>query len=1268
MNYRKIIILLIFVFSIGCIYASQKIEKEQEQKTIRISDKKGLNIVNKDNSNFNFENYISEIKIKQVLTKKGTFSKIILDGYGKSSEIGNPELPVLRKLVEIPHGTQAKIKIISYSEEIINLNDHGISSKIFPRQASLSKNNDPLKVEFVYNENYYNENKFNDSKLADIQAVGVMRGVQIGRLTISPVQYNPQKNILKIYKNIEVEVYFEDIETKNSIVQKTYSPFFINNYSKLINYFAPDNKDINTRYPVKYVIISDPMFRDALQPFVEWKTKKGFIVIEAYTDDSIVGTTTTSIKAYLKNLYDSATVENPAPTFGLIVGDVGQIPAFNGQTEAHVTDLYYFEYTGDIFPEVYYGRFSANNLSELQAQIDKTLEYEQFLMPDNSFFNEVVMVAGMDDYSASTYGNGQVNYGTGYYFNNEHGINAHSYLYPESGSNAEQIISKISNGVAFANYTAHCSPSGWSNPAFSISDIAGLHNNSKYPTMIGNCCQSSAFDMQECFAEAILRAENKGAIGYIGGSNYTYWDEDYFFTVGVGNITANPTYEETSLGAFDCVFHDNGENENDWYVANGQIVTAGNLAVTEGGTDLVNYYWEIYHLMGDPSLMTYFSVPEDLGVSYSENIPLGLSDLEVTTEHGAFVAISNNNLLLDSKIANNDGIADLQFTPFSEPTTATIVVTKQNKKPFTGQLLVIPTDIPYIIYVDHFIDDKEENNNLLPDYGETIYLDISFENIGGVDSEEASVIMSSDNEYITIIDSTENLGIINSDSVVTVEKGFSFLISDSISDQHIVTFNLNVTDNSEETWTSKLSITLNAPDLEVDLIYVNDSVGGNSNNYFDPGETVEIGIKIKNNGHSDSPESVCWLSSRNSDITIYSEEYISGKILNKSEISEAFIVTINSSCSLGEIIELDLFLDAGYYSVSKTLQQKVGLSIEDWETADFNKYNWDTTGTNPWIISDTTFGSNNDTILPYSGIYTAKSAPISDDNYSSLLITIDVLADDSISFYKKVSCEEGDLIFDHLKFLIDNKIQKKWDGEDDWSFEMFPVIKGNHTFEWRYVKDEYVVEGEDCAWIDYIMLPAHEWTNQSENNIPVFVSFADTIIRQDELYIYNINVSDEDNDYINITCPVKPEWLELSDINNGSATLSGTPLRDDIGEHLIVLSATDGTIFESQAFNIKVKYPAKIEIADNNEFDFNIFPNPLQNNTILTYYLINKSSVSLVIYNSFGQQVKMFNHNVMQSEGYYSYKLQADFFNSGVYYAVLSVDNKNYLKKFIVIE
>ena len=90
-----------------------------------------------------------------------------------------------------------------------------------------------------------------------------------------------------------------------------------------------------------------------------------------------------------------------------------------------------------------------------------------------------VLVAGEDATFAITHGNGQINYGTDYYFNAAHGLTAHTYLYdvgsPITSNDPAAdaaIISDISAGSGFANYTAHCGSSGWSDPSFENSDIA----------------------------------------------------------------------------------------------------------------------------------------------------------------------------------------------------------------------------------------------------------------------------------------------------------------------------------------------------------------------------------------------------------------------------------------------------------------------------------------------------------------------------------------------------------------------------------------------------------------------------------------------------------------------------------------------------------------------------------------------------------------------------------------------------------------------------
>lgn len=663
--------------------------------------------LNSGNNGFSFQNSesgmvinnsIPDIQTMLVKSEKGLFTKLLIPGYTGTKNFGEPELPVFNKLVEIPHGAKLTVEVVSYNLEVIDLNDLGLSNKIFPSQPSVNKSVDPKDIPFYFNESFYSTDEYSDAPQVTVDFLGEMRGVRIGRLTISQFSYNPVLNVLYIYNNINAEISFGniDITLNKSIKEKCYSPEFDNMLSdKLINY-TRSGKDVITTYPVKYVIVSDPMFQTDLQDFIKWKIKKGFNVIEAYTNNPLVGTTTTSIKAYLQGLYTAGTPTDPAPTYVLFVGDIAQIPVFTGSAGSHITDLYYCEYTGggDVFPELYYGRFSATTSQQLQSQISKTLEYEQYLFPDPSFLDEVVMIAGVDASNAPTYGNGQINYGTDNYFNLAHGLTSHTYLYgsgspitSDSPGAAAAIITDFSNGAGFVNYTAHGSPDGWADPTFGISDIAGLTNTHKYPLAIGNCCSTSEFQETECFAEAIVRAEDKGALGYIGGSNSTYWSEDFWWGVGATTVSANPVYD-THLGVYDGVFHDHGETEDKWFLTNGQIIHDGNLAVTEAN-GAYDYYWEIYHLMGDPSVMTYFSVPPPIDADYINPVPVGTTTLDVTTEQYAYVALSLNGVLLDAQYTGINTSVTLTFPAFISPDVADVVVTKQNREPYIGTLDIV---------------------------------------------------------------------------------------------------------------------------------------------------------------------------------------------------------------------------------------------------------------------------------------------------------------------------------------------------------------------------------------------------------------------------------------------------------------------------------------------------------------------------------------------------------------------------------------------------
>ena len=112
--------------------------------------------------------------------------------------------------------------------------------------------------------------------------------------------------------------------------------------------------------------------------------------------------------------------------------------------------------------------------------------------------------------------------------------------------------------------------------------------------MIGNCCQSNISLTKMFVLGKVVRENGKGAVGYIGGSNNTYWDEDYWWGVGSmktsSSISANPTYAGTGLGVYDCWMHKNGEAQSDWFFTSGQIVHSGNLAVTQDQNSIIGKY------------------------------------------------------------------------------------------------------------------------------------------------------------------------------------------------------------------------------------------------------------------------------------------------------------------------------------------------------------------------------------------------------------------------------------------------------------------------------------------------------------------------------------------------------------------------------------------------------------------------------------------------------------------------------------------------------
>jgi len=140
--------------------------------------------------------------------------------------------------------------------------------------------------------------------------------------------------------------------------------------------------------------------------------------------------------------------------------------------------------------------------------------------------------------------------------------------------------------------------------------------------------------------------------------------------------------------------------------------------------------------------------------------------------------------------------------------------------------------------------------------------------------------------------------------------------------------------------------------------------------------------------------------------------------------------------------------------------------IEDFEAGDFSGFEWTFGGNANWQA---------DNAEVFEGDYSGRSGSISDNQESLVSISLDVVEDGQISFYKKVSCESTGSVsgnyYDYLSFSIDGNEMDKWAGEIDWSLETFSVSAGSHSFEWLFIKDHAVTSGSDAVWIDFVVFP-----------------------------------------------------------------------------------------------------------------------------------------------------------------------------------------------------
>ena len=863
---------------------------------------------------------------------RGIFSELIVPGAYSVGALGTPKLPASKHLIEIPFGAEVSVKVLSYSTSEYTLADHGIEHLVMPVQPSMRKDQSVEDVPFEFEQKLYEKDGFISHDIANIEILGVLRNYRIARLTVAPISYNPVKGIIRVLNDIEVEVTYTNADQALTeyVKASTYSPYFDAIANKLLNNGGrdyPNNPDL-TKYPIKYLIVSDRMFETYLEPFIEWKTKKGFNVIVAYTD--VIGTSYAQIQSYVHAQYNAGTPEDPAPSFVLFVGDTPQIPATQGSSSGKMTDLYYASVDGDMFPEMYYGRFSARNPDHLIPQIEKTLYYEQYQFSDPTYLNKTTLIAGADGTWNPRVGQPTLHYATQNYYNAAHGFtNVYSYLTaPYTGCYSPERIA-----VGFINYTAHCAETVWGDPSLTQSAVNAFTNQDMYPLAIGNCCLAADFGYAECIGETWMRAANKGSVVYLGSSPSSYWFEDFYWSVGAFPIQGTnngyiPTFEETTWGAYDGPFVSD-------YVSAGGTNFIGNLAVTEvhvqgyPSHSSPLYYWQAYNVLGDPSIVPYHTEGSENTVTHLPILPIGLNTYEVTALPGSYVAISKDGVLHGSALVGLSGVVEVQIEPVLSSGDVDIVVTKPQHIPYMVQVPAAALVGPYVVLDSYTINDQTGNNNGLADYSETISLNVTLKNVGADPSAAITATISGSDAYVSLTSAaSQNFSAVASGETTSLNNAFTFAIANFVPNQHMATFQMNITDGSDS-WQSNLRITVQAPVLGIDAtVVVVDNATGNGDGILDPGETADIRVTLNNTGSSSVSNIVTNIVSGDPLLVVNTATANHASLAGQSSVELLFNVSANADAPIGYPVNLNINTTAGpagVYTAEQTSMVVIGL-------------------------------------------------------------------------------------------------------------------------------------------------------------------------------------------------------------------------------------------------------------------------------------------------------------------------------------------------------
>jgi len=633
-----------------------------------------VNLLTSNAQTVSFEVTIPGIYTMDTIVNGITFSRLFLPDGAAVNPAGSPELPVLKYKVAIPVCSETVLDYRVHSRQILNpCLAYPVPSII----SEINSEGFSVCVEdFTFDSVAYAQPR-SDEPVAVITSNGALRAQRYVEVMVQPIEYCPVTQQLSVIDKVQVTLDFtnpqgeirQNVGIFNAAATTAFINYEDNGISALLNdkafereNFTPGNVEWITltdtaqacQIIADYLIIcADTFFTSQnvdVQRFAEHRAfYNGFDVAIVNVENILAlnfyyeNPTPTykneqRMRTFIKRVYEGKHAQHTGSegdtclSYVLLIGDnytgnTGMPTATEhgvyvaGSNEKYRSDYYFscitkdsngqYDDVGDLF----IGRFSVENETQLYNMVQKTIHYEREFSPKSwrksagithgSPFDASYHIIYFNWLETLLYSQGW-NYSTVKYF-------------ALNGAIKEPTLNYLNEGVVFAQYFGHGHYTGWEGNLVQSIFSSELNNAYKTPFINAIACETGWFDNKECVGEFLTRySDTLGAVAYSGASR------------GVWLSAALPLpanrYQECVP---DCFFSE-------------KISIAGDL-ILKAKLKNANYQEQdkyAYNLFGDPALNILavgFEVTHDVTADLVAEIPC-----KVWVHNGATLTIPEN--------------------------------------------------------------------------------------------------------------------------------------------------------------------------------------------------------------------------------------------------------------------------------------------------------------------------------------------------------------------------------------------------------------------------------------------------------------------------------------------------------------------------------------------------------------------------------------------------------------------------------------------------